>query len=251
MSIAVIAIAGCKKPKDGATGPAGATGPNGPSLSGTLEGYVDLFDQYGSLMSNASGVYITIAGKTGTDSTSAGGMFTKSLSTGTYELDLAKTGYGSLKVPSLNFVGGGTQYIAGHLQLTQPASFSLSTATSATVTVGGASAVSVTVTPSSTDTKARKVICFLSTSSSVSYAPSSYVGTVLINIPANATTGSGNITTAVANSIGITTGTTMYVAAYPISVSNGASTYGDIATGKTVYNNINPLSSATTNIVFP
>src|SRR5207237_8654310 len=117
---------------------------------------------------------------------SSSGMFTKNnLRTGTYELDFAKTGYGSTKVNSLNFVGGGTQYIQAHIQMTQAASFSLTIVTSATATVQGASAVSLTVTPTGTDTKARKVICFFSTSSTVSSVPGNYMGSSAITIPAN------------------------------------------------------------------
>ena len=244
-------LASCTKPKDGAMGPMGATGPNGPALNGTLEGYVDLFDQYGNLISNASSVYVTVPGKTGTDSTSAAGIFTKALTTGTYEVDFTKTGYGAMKIPSLNFVGGGTQYINAHIQLTQPASFSLLSATSGTVIAQGLSAVSVTVTPSSTDTKARKVICFFSSNNAVSYTPGNYMGAVTINIPANATSGTGNISTAIAYEGGVSSGSAIYISAYPISVNNNASTYGDIVTGKTIYNNINTASSVTTNTIVP
>jgi hypothetical protein len=249
-AIIAIALTGCKKPADGATGPAGATGPN---LSGTLEGYVDLFDAYGDLTANAASVYVTCPTKSGTDSTASNGMFTKSLSTGTYEIDFAKTGYGAIKIPSLNFVGGGTQYINGHIQMTQAPTYSLSTIATGTATSAGLTAISVTVTPSGVDTKNRKVICFLGTSGSVSYLPGNYTGTAIINIPANATTGVGSISVATANAAGVASGNvnTIYIAAYPIAVNNAASTYGDPATGKTIYNNINTASSVTTSTLVP
>ncbi len=251
LASAILALAFTSCTKTGATGPAGATGGTGPNLSGTLQGYVDLFDEYGDLQTSANGVYVTIPGKTGTDSTSTSGIFTKSLSTGTYELDLAKIGYGAMKVPSLNFVGGGTQYINAHIQLTKAPTYALISIASGTVVAQGLTAVSVTVTPSSTDTKNRKVILFIGTSASVSYMPGNYTGTATINIPANSVTGVGSISTALIYGAGIPTGSTVYIAAYPISVNAGASTYGDIITGKTIYNNINTASSATTTAVAP
>lgn len=253
LSVTVIAIllTGCSKPKDGAAGTNGVAGSPGPLLSGSLKGYVDLFDAYGDLAANASNVYITIPVIAGTDSTSTNGMFTKTLTTGTYELDYSKSGYGAMKIISLNFVGGGTQYISNHIQMTQAPIYSLSAITSATAMAQGQGVVTVTVTPSATDTKARKVVCFIGTSSSVSYLPGNYSGVVTINIPANSAIGFGSISTTIAYEAGIPSGNSIYIAAYPIAVNNTASIYSDVATGKTIYNNINSSSSVTTNVMVP
>jgi hypothetical protein len=247
----VVLFTGCSKPKDGATGAGGATGAQGPLLSGNVKGYVDLFDAYGDLAANASNVYVTVPGISVVDSTSTNGMFTKNLTTGTYELDYTKSGYGTAKIISLNFVGGGTQYITNHIQMTQPPVYSLSAINSSTATVAGQIAVTLTVTPSIADTKARKVICFIGTNSSVSYLPTNYTGFVIVNIPANATSGVGSISTTIAYESGIPSGSSAYIAAYPIAVNNTASIYSDISTGKTIYNNINFSSSVTTNVIVP
>ena len=251
-TIIVVALTSCTK--TGAKGPAGSNGATGPSLSGTLDGYVDLFDQYGDLMSPANGVQITIPGKTGTDTTINSGIFQiPNLTTGTYEVDLAKTGYGSIKVNSLNFVGGGTQYVAAHIQLTQPPNFTLSGFTVGTSTVALNPGVTFTVTPSSSNTKGRKVIIFFGNASTVSNVPGNYLGYQIVNIPATAT---AIITTIGASATlygaGAVTGSTIYLVAYPISDNSSASTYADIATGKTVFNNLLTTSSvATQTIVVP
>lgn len=233
--------------KTGATGPAGSTGPAGPSLSGTLEGYVDLYDQYGTLVTPANSVSVTIPGRSQTDTSTSAGMFTvNNMSTGTYEVDFAKTGYGAAKIVSLNFVGGGTQYIQNHVGLAQPPSFTLSGIT--LNSIGGV--ITASVTASSTDTKARKVIVFLSNASTVSSAPANYLGTVTLNIAANSANGGGTIPANALNGAGIVSGNTLYVAAFPISGNVNASTYADIATGRTVYNNISG-TAVTANVLVP
>jgi hypothetical protein len=221
--------------KTGPAGPAGASGPAGPNLTGTLEGYVELYDQYGVLVSPASGVSVTIPGRTTTDTTTATGMFTISnLTTGTYELDFAKAGYGSTRAVSLNFVGGGTQYIQNHTAMAQPPSFTISNITLTTL----GSQITCSVTASSTDTKARKAILFVSNTPGVSSSPANYLGFTTVNIAANSANGAGTISAGTLNGAGIVSGNTLYVAAYPISANTSASVYADIATGRQVFNNI-------------
>ena len=248
-AIAALAFTSCTK--TGATGPAGATGATGgtgPNLSGNLEGYVDLFDSYGTLVTPSNGVLISIPGKTtAADTTNVTGMYNvANLTTGTYAVDLTKTGYGAAKVVSLNFVGGGTQYVQNHLQMTQAPAFTLSAVT--LTNVGGI--ITASVTASSTDTKTRKVILFMSSASTVSSAPANYTGWQTINIAAGASGAAATISATTMNSFGIVTGNTLYVSTYPISVSNNASVYADVATGRSVFNNIGS-ASVTANILVP
>jgi hypothetical protein len=247
-AVVITALTGCKKPTNGVNGTNGAAG---PALSGTLEGYVDLFDQYGDLMTPATGVYVTCPTKSGIDSTNAPGVFTKNLSTGTYELDFAKTGYGATKISSLNFTGGGTQYIQGHIQLTQAPTYSLLTTTGLTVGTttlpannGNAGpALTVTVSTAATDVKNRKAIVFFNTSATVSSTAGNYLGFQVVNIPVlttGSTSGTANIP--VSSSLyenGVASGSTLYLIAYPISFNSNASAYSDVTTGKTIFNNIN------------
>lgn len=235
MVVAACAVIFVSCSKTGPAGSSGATGPAGPSLSGTLEGYVELYDQYGILVSPASSASVTIPGRTDTSVTSATGMFTvNNLTTGTYELDFAKPGYGNMKVVSLNFVGGGTQYIQNHISMAQPPSFTLSGVT--LNSVGGT--ITASVTASSTDTKGRSVILFLSNAAGVSSSPANYLGYTTLSIAAGTANGAGAIKAATLNGAGIVSGNTLYVAAYPISANTSASVYADIATGKQIFNNI-------------
>src|ERR1017187_6563834 len=145
--------------KTGATGPAGAaggTGSTGPALTGTVVGYVDLFDQYGELLpaSAAGEVYLTSPNLAANwkDSTyvSSGGANTYSttLTTGTYQFNVTtKTGgFGNLLINSMNFVGGGTQYNTAHIQLAQVPTFSVTGLSVGTSTSEINPAVTTTVT---------------------------------------------------------------------------------------------------------
>lgn len=256
--VVAAALAGCTKPKDGATGPTGTTGATGPALSGTLQGYVDLFDAYGDLMASDTGVHITSTTLASVNtSTATNGMFQiANLTTGTYELDFAKAGCGSTKIPSLNFTGGGTQYITGHIQLTQVPTYSLVTSGlsvgTTTLTNGGnpGPALSLTVTTAAADVKNRKAIVFYNTSPTVSSTPGNYVGFTVVTIPCLASgSTTGTATIPVSTSLyeqGIASGSTLYLIAYPIAYNSNASSYPDVASGKTIFNNIFTGGATTT-----
>src|SRR5947207_12035210 len=100
-------LSSCKK-ETGAQGPVGPVGPAGPYLKGTLIGYVNLFDVYGNLQDNAGGVQVSMEGLARTAVTDSTGRFElDSVVTGTYNLDFSISGYGSQKIISLEFTGGG------------------------------------------------------------------------------------------------------------------------------------------------
>ncbi len=225
---------GCKK-KEGAQGP---QGPAGPSLSGTLVGYVDVYDSYGTLQKSDS-VTVSIVGKSNLSLTDSSGRFSMSnLSTGIYEVNFSKPSYQSTKIVSLNFVGGGTQYITNRIGITQAPVFTLSSINFSN-TFG---TITYTLTASASDTKARKSIVFLSKSYNVS--SSNYMGTQIANITAGGSNAIGTISATNLYQMGINSGDAVYAIAYPISNANNASTYYDTNTGKTFYNNLN-LSGAT------
>ncbi len=257
-----ICAAGClimmscsKSGPTGATGPSGGNGPAGPALTGTVTGYVDLYDQYGDLLSPGNGVKITIPTMASVnDTTIVDGMYTiPGLSTGVYEIDFSKTNYGSTKINSFGFTGGGTQYIAAHMQMTQPPIFTLATTSALTATSNTVSSqVAMAVTMAATDTKMRKVAVFYSNAATVSSTPGNYMGWSAITIPANTTTANMNLSSsATFYPSGLSSGTTAYFIVYPISYNTGASTYPDPATGKTVFNNLNTASSFTATAVIP
>lgn len=228
----------CKK--DGAQGPQGAQGASGPSLSGSLVGYMDLYDSYG-YMQKSDSVAISVVGKSNTAISDSTGRFTiANLTTGTYEVDFNRTNYQPTKLPSVNFVGGGTQYFGAKIQMTKAPTFSLSAASISTTTIS----VTYTISASATDTKPRKIIVFCGTHSSVSSSPLNYLTTTINNIAMGNISCTGTIPLNTIYDLGFVSGQTAYFIAYPISVASNASTYLDVSTGKTIYNNIN-VSGAT------
>lgn len=244
--IAVLSITACKK--EGPQGPQGPAGPAGPALSGSLVGYVSVYDSYGNIQKSDS-VTVSITGSSNSAITDSLGKFTiTNLNTGTYEINFSKTSYQSTKIPSLNFVGGGTQYITGKISITQAPSFTLSSLNF----TNNFGIITYTVTANTSDPKARKVIIFLSKNSNVSSTPSSYEGTIIANISAGSSNAVGTISSSTLSQFGINSGDTVYAIAYPISNANNASVYFDVNTGKTFYNNIN-VSGATpiSNFVAP
>jgi len=90
----------------------GEVGPAGPSLSGALTGKVTLYAADGSREYDDSGVSVWIEGSADTSLTDSLGRWSiGGVSTGTYSVVMRKTGYGFMKIPSVQFVGGGTYYL--------------------------------------------------------------------------------------------------------------------------------------------
>ena len=255
--------------KTGATGPTGAAGSNGangatgPALTGTVVGYVDLFDQYGELLpaSSAGEVYLTspslISWKDSTYISSGGAnTYSTTLKTGTYQLNITTKmgGFGNYIINSLNFIGGGTQYNTAHLPLTQVPTFSVTGLSVGTSTSTTNPAVTTTVTVAGGDiAKSRRAIIFFGSSSTVSSTPGNYLGYITVPISPNSYTVSANISCAsTLFPAGADSSMTIYLTAYPISYNIAASSYADVSTGKTVFNNLGVSTiSAASSIVVP
>jgi len=259
----VILTTSCSKTGPaGAAGSAGGTGATGPVLTGTVVGYVNLFDQYGELLpaSAAGEVYLTSNTKPGwKDSTyvnsSGANTYSTTLTTGTYQFNLAtKTGgFGNLQINSLNVVGGGTQYNTTPLQMAQIPTFSVSalTVTTSTSTTNPSVAASFTVSGGDI-AKGKKAILFFGNSSSVSSNPSTYLGSTVITLSPTFSTSTTNISCeTVLFPAGADSSSVIYFTAYPISYSNGASSYIDVTTGKTIYNNLGTQLSGTYSVTIP
>ncbi|MFI5201706.1 MAG: carboxypeptidase regulatory-like domain-containing protein, partial [Candidatus Kapaibacterium sp.] len=109
------------------TGCTGNTGPAGPSLSGSMTGFVALYQSDGSRAPDQSGVTVSIQSTSLSTTTDSTGKWTISdLNTGTYTVTYTKQGYGMSEQQGLQFVGGGgTDYI-GNITMAQPPDFSVS-----------------------------------------------------------------------------------------------------------------------------
>lgn len=265
ISVLLLATACTKTGATGPTGPVGAngtTGPVGPALTGTVVGYVDLFDQYGELLpaSAAGEVYLTSPNLSGwKDSTyvntAGANTYSTTLTTGTYQFNLStKTGgFGNYQINSMNVTGGGTQYNTTHIQLAQAPTFSVTGLSVGTSTSTTNPAVTTTVTVAGGDiAKSRKAIIFFGSASTVSSNPSTYLGYTTVTVSPNSYTVAANIScTSTLFPAGADSSMTIYLNAYPISYSSGASTYTDVNTGKVIFNNIGTttISSAVSVIV--
>lgn len=104
-ALAIVAIAFTSCTKEGPEGPAGKDA----TLKGSIIGKVTLYDEFGTEITDKSGVTVTIDGASPavTATTDATGKWTvNNISTGTYDLIFSKTGYGMEKYSSFSFVGG-------------------------------------------------------------------------------------------------------------------------------------------------
>ena len=91
----------------------GDQGPAGPLLSGSLSGFVSLYDDEGDRVANCSGVAITLDGTTSRTVTDSTGRWQlDGLPTGTYTIVYTKDGYFEERVEELQFLGGGTFHVA-------------------------------------------------------------------------------------------------------------------------------------------
>ena len=79
-------------------------------LSGNMIGYVSLHDVNGFIVQEDTGILVSVAGKvytTTTNTNSAGEWEISGLTSGTYDISVTKSGYGTRKVLDFQFVGGG------------------------------------------------------------------------------------------------------------------------------------------------
>ena len=251
-------ITGCVK--DGATGPAGATGPTGPLSKGNLAGTVQSFDQYGSRLfgiTNAGGITVTLEGTGQSTTTDADGKYQfDSLSTGVYNLSFSKTGYGDNKIEGVQFLGGGTIY-ARNSMMSQIPVFTIANIAAVDTVIQGQDFVKIRGNLSDPDTRTRTLLAFLGTTSGVSSNPANYVNTVAITARVtmqnpNGTIFSQFIPAYELYNAGFTSGSTLYVAAYPAANNyNQSSSYQDFSNGgRSVYNAIGATAS-TANVIIP
>jgi len=103
---------GCRG-NDGATGPTGPAGKGGPKLTGSIVGYVYMLDSPGVIGSSSPfGVRVSLEGTPiNALSDSSGRWELDNVTTGIYNVVLSKLGYGTMKIVSLQFVGGGIEYL--------------------------------------------------------------------------------------------------------------------------------------------
>jgi len=162
----LLSMMGCK----------GEEGPAGPSLSGAIMGNVVLADSLGNPKSNHSGASVWIEGATDTVMTDSTGYWRLTgVRTGIYTIVMRKAGYGHMKLPSTQFVGGGNLYVgkvslvAGPSYVLQGVGAVIGVATPS-LTVNGSTATHSTVT--------RSVVIYIGHEPVDPYRPVTYIDTL-------------------------------------------------------------------------
>lgn len=240
--MAATVLVSCKKPKDGETG---AQGPAGPSLQGNLQGFVQLYDQYGTRSYvKLDSAMVSQDGSTNMHYTDSLGKFTfNGLSTGIYNFSIAgRAGYGADKLQGIEFTGNGT--IDRDVKLSQIPTWPLSTVTAIDTVVASNHSLKIRVSLPA-DTRARQVAVFINTNSGVS--STNYIWNYTILVPANATTVNSVVapTSTFLGGDNLPSGSTIYVIAYPAAVGYANnSSYVDYANDRTIFNALNLNSSA-------
>lgn len=231
----VVIFYGCK----------GETGPAGPTLKGNLTGNVRLIDSAGVRMNENSGVVITVEEKSLSSTTNSQGIWTlNDLSTGTYTVTIAKSGFDSYKFYGYQFVGGGTAQL-GQVYLHQLPSYKIQNISVGTSAFDKNIIVSGNITSSHNQT----IILFLGKTVSVSNAPNNNIYYAFVY------TGASNSFTSYINSsslypYGISSGDKIYIVAYP-TTNGGWNAYTDPTTGKDVVTSISPTPSNIDSVIVP
>ena len=90
----------------------GDQGPAGPLLTGSLQGYVSLYDDEGDRIPNNGGVMVTLEGTLSMAMTDSAGQWQiNGVPTGTYTVVFRKDGYFEERQEELQFLGGGTLHL--------------------------------------------------------------------------------------------------------------------------------------------
>lgn len=229
--------------KKGDTGPAGATGPAGPSYTGAISGHVDLYDQYGSkVLTGLSSVQVSLDGGSTQNATSAGYYMFSNVKTGSYTLSATNSGYGATQVTNFQFL---SDTLNRDLKMSAIPNFSPATFDVYPTAAGTGDSLVMTF---STDTRLRNAIVFINSTSAVNGQPANYLLAYTKNIGANVPRAVIIIPKQDLINAGLASGATYYLAAYGYVISD-ASAYEDYSTGKTVYNAISSTPLTATAVV--
>ena len=169
LPVLALSLFGCK----------GDRGPEGPSLSGSIQGTVVLFDEFGDRMQDNSGVTIVVEeAALSTTSASTGRWDIQSIPTGIYTLTFAKSAFSTRKLVSVQFVGGGTLYLNA-VQLIELPHFTVPQI--AASLVPGSTIVTIRGTVSSAHSDGRRIMILFSNIREISHDPVTYLNTWMIS----------------------------------------------------------------------
>ena len=247
LSLVLLGATSCKK-QTGADGAQGPQGAQGPVLSGNLKGFVSHYDLNGAkILSGLSGDTLTIDGTTLVTNTDASGAYTfNNITTGSYNITVKHTGFGSTKMQSIQFAGGGDTYrnaLISKIPNANVVALNIATTTSTSinyiVTTG-----TITAAPYQ-----QTVLLFFGNpnSNTPSSFTSAYSNSYSVNVPSNSTTFSKTIPTLDFYDANYVSGNTIAVASYMVGGNLNASSYADLTNNKTIYTaiSLSPIIAST------
>ncbi|HXC04700.1 MAG TPA: carboxypeptidase-like regulatory domain-containing protein, partial [Bacteroidia bacterium] len=220
---------------------------NGSAMTGNLKGHIYQYDQYGAvILTGLTGIHDSLSPGHVALTDSNGYYVFNGLAAGDYNFTIAKAGYGTNLVQSLQLVGGGDIY--RDVKIAQIPNFNVSAVTVTNNTTTGNIDFVGTVT---SDTRGRSAILYLGKTGSVSAVPASFSNSYTGTIRAAATTFTVSVNPNDIHDLGIPTGSTVYCALYGAATTfASASSYQDYATGHTIYTAIS-ATPATGSMVMP
>lgn len=242
----------CEGPKGdvGLTGPegeqgeTGATGAEGPSLSGSISGFVDLWDVSGNQILPSPLTKVSIYEKNITVACDSNGRWQiDSLTSGIYDLTFELDGYGTYIKKSLQFVGGNELYY-GRITLGQIPDYYVSTVSA----TNNGDQITFTGVFDNVPTTSSNIYCiiFIGTDSSVSSNPDQYLLAVFGKTDSNSFFSTVSSSKAIIS--GIKQGTKIYYKAYGCSylsynLAKEGGYYIDPQTGRSAYSCLSEQSS--------
>lgn len=260
----IFLLSACKGP-DGAIGPQGATGPQGSTgptgtaairLKGDIVGFVTLFDEFGTRLTDFSSMTVTAEGSSPASSTvtNADGKYTlNGVESGTYNLVFRRAGFGEFKRPSVLHLGGSAPTSLGNNNLWETAKRTVNTLTAV------ASATAVTISGKTTPVQSatvgtgqqRRIRLFFGRDDKLTFQ--NYVSTfnqLLVPVSATNTDGSFSINLTPANIGGnFKSGDRVFVIGYGLSPLENA--YTDPQTNLVIYSGVNPAASNVVSFILP
>jgi len=225
--------------KNGSTGP---VGPAGPSYTGAISGHVDLYDQYGSrVLTGLNTAQLQLDGAAAISPDASGYYYYGNIKTGVHNIAVSAAGYASTRTNNFQFL---SDTLNRDIKLSAIPNFSPASIVSYSTTGAQGDSVIINFAP---DTRVREMILFVNTNSTVNGQPGNYLVVYPKAIAANATKATVLIPASDLYDAGITSGTTIYLAAYGYVVTD-ASAYEDIPSGKIVYNAVSasPVTATAT-----
>ena len=215
-------------------------------LTGSLIGFVSLYETDNTFVEDRSGVVVSVDGKKISTQTDTNGRYVLSgLTTGTYNLTFAKSGYGTVKEIGFQFTGGDEPAYLYTKSLAKIPSYNV-TGLTATISENG---IEFRGTFSGTSLSLyNHAVIFLGKSANVSSAPSNYTYAVSGATYFDSTVMFGSIFKEALVDM-YKKGQTIYVVAY--SESMRGDMYIDLATNRYYSSALGTIPSNVVSVVMP